>query len=89
MNTFKGFVTKWALTKGIIEMELRETEEYGVVSTEYFGFPVCITGEEENWNRTNWHRTRISAVVRAEMMRRKKIHSLETQIAKLKQLKFE
>ena len=79
----KVWISKYALTQGIYEMEIDHMSEdgravYGKAWTEaYHG-----EGRE-------WHRTKEDAVKRAEEMRIRKIKSLEKQIEKIKSLKFE
>lgn len=77
----KAFITRYALTKGIIEVEAREG------SDGWFG----PKGQEEwcwRFPLAAWHRTRKAAISRAEEMRVKKIASLKKQITKLENLKF-
>ncbi len=87
----KFWVTKYALTQGIIEVEAEEPPEKspdmlvvrpGADSEMFsFSFTQYLHGSE-------WHRTREDAVKEAESMRVKKIASLEKSILKIKKLKF-
>jgi len=90
-ESFRVFITKFALTKGI-----EERTAYPIASdTDYVeielqspalrlqGYRVGIAGEGKNW-----HRTREGAVARAEELRNKRIASLKHQIKKLEKLKF-
>jgi hypothetical protein len=77
----KVFITKYALTKGVIERD-------GERAT---WFPGCVTFKEGlmvQREGVNWHLTRESAVEKAETMRLKEIESLRNRIAKLEALKF-
>lgn len=77
----KIWITKYALTQGILEREAtvpqdpRYAGRMAVVGMSYFH------GDE-------WHRTPEAAKAQAELMRQKKIKSMERQIAKLKALTF-
>lgn len=80
----KVYITKYVLTKGIVE---KEAEDYGdgtikVNESDWWLKYFCGEGKE-------WHRTRESAVKCAEKMRKKKISSLKNQIEKLEKMKFE
>lgn len=78
----KIFITKYALTKGIIERDVEETalgRSVGFVAPDGLNQYVC--GAE-------WHKERIAAVLRAKDMQRNKLASLEKQIAKLRKLEF-
>lgn len=78
----KVWITKYALTSGIKEMEVEQSED----------FPDMVTGKA--WNDSyhgegrEWHRTYESAVAKAEEMRLKKIDSLKKQIAKWEKKRF-
>lgn len=74
----KIWVTKYALTKGIIETEgtvNSDTVNYGLGGYRW----AC---------KSQWARTEEAAIVQAEEMRVKKISSLEKQIKKLEKLTF-
>lgn len=80
----KVWITKYALTQGIIEKEARECKGFdGMIQTEE-KYPAYFRGEGKDW-----HRTKESAIKRAEDMRQKKIESLKKQIKKLEEMKFE
>lgn len=78
----KVWITKYALTRGVFEMEVESQSEDG---TAVYGKSLndCYHGEGREW-----HRTKVSAIKKAEEMRQKKIESLKKQIKKLEQLKF-
>ena len=78
----KLWITKYALTKGISEIECEDFENGAVKETEN-PFPTFYHGEG-----SEWHQTKESAIKKAEEMRQKKIESLKKQIEKLEQMKF-
>lgn len=79
----KVYVTKYALTTGIL------TAEDGEVSEESPGMVSCKSlGTFANFHGKDWHKTPEAAIARAEEMRGKTITSLEKQIAKLRVMNF-
>jgi len=83
----KVWVTKYALSEGILELDaaLYKTDgmqEYVVVRNERFPCRTFFCANE-------WHYTKEAAIARAEEMRIKKLQSLNKQIKKLSALKFE
>lgn len=82
----KVWITKYALTQGIneVEAEICATDMIMVKARKPRCFNEYYYGEGKEW-----HRNRESALKRAEEMRTKKLSSLERQIEKLKKLKFE
>lgn len=75
------WVTKYALTAGIQEVEADTVEESMAGYKDSSGWRLWVHGKD-------WHRTRDSAVERAEEMRVAKIASLKKSIAKLEKLSF-
>ena len=79
---FTAYITKYALTTGIIETQVMACldEDPGTVYN------------IENWGgyfrSPDWHRTRADAVTQAEKMRAAKIASLCQSIAKLERMTF-
>jgi hypothetical protein len=78
------WITKYALTEGIIETEARRCEGQGIrpgqmIELESTRYEPCGA----YYHRPEWHETRRGAVERAEQMRQKKIASLRKQLAKL------
>lgn len=82
MERMQIYSTKYALTDGIVEKEVRDVGDGMVEVLEGYGYYLHGEGKE-------WHRTWESAVARAEEMRHKKIKSVEKQLEKLKNMKFE
>lgn len=78
----KVWITKYALTTGIFEMTA-EITEHGSAYDMHSSFPTYYHGEGKEW-----HKTKESAIARAEEMRQKKIASLKKQIEKLEGIKF-
>lgn len=82
---FTAFITKYALTQGIVETEVEDC------------FDICdsMVRSFNDMNRVycyhapDWHRNRNDAITRAEWMRVRKIASLLKQIAKLDSMSFQ
>ena len=79
----KVWITKYALTDGIIEAE---GEPYGLewVSASWDNGCLC-----NNFEQGEWFDTRERAIQKAEEMRQKKIESLKNQIKKLEEIRLE
>lgn len=85
---FRAFITKYALTNGIYEVEVEQcldTQPNGsfVKETDNTKYTSCYHGEGKEW-----HRTKLDAVNRANDMRIKKIRSHQTAISKLQKMTF-
>lgn len=78
LNTY--FVTKWALTQGILKLHLRDSHTPSMKCSDFCGF---FHGEGKEW-----HRDAASAVAHANKMRLAKIASLKKSIAKLEAKTF-
>lgn len=78
------WITKYALTTGIIEAEAEECEHDMIRAHENSFCPSYYHKEGRDW-----HRTKESAIAKAEEMRQKKISSLKKQIKKMEDMKFE
>lgn len=83
-ETFKAYITKYALTSGIIsvESEISNTLPF-MLCYKAGGYTNYSYGEG-----VEWHRTIESAITRSESMRLSKIKSLEKSIEKMKSMKF-
>lgn len=84
----KVWITKYALTKGIIETEVYEnclgTDPTGnMISIREKGYVSYFHGKGNEW-----HTTKESAITKANEMRQKKISSLKKQIEKLEKMKL-
>lgn len=85
----KVWITKYALTRGILE---NETEDFclsvdptgNMINVRENGYSQCYHGKGNEW-----HDNKQSAIKKAEEIRKKKIDSLYKQIAKLEEMKFE
>ncbi len=78
-EVFEVYVTKYALTQGILKMVVRATSFPGMVSTRLGGY---------SFHKGEWFEDFESAVLKAEEMREKKLQSLERQMQKIKSLDF-
>ena len=78
----KVFVTKYALTIGIEELDVEITSVPTMVATKG-PFPRNFHDEGRDW-----HHTKEEAKTRAEEMRKKKIESLKKSIIKLEAMRF-
>lgn len=72
------WISKYALSKGVFDAYLEIHNDMACKWSEYYH------GEGREW-----HRTKESALKRAEEMRVKKIASLRKQIEKLEKMRFE
>ena len=79
----KVWITKYALTDGIIEVD---GEPYGLewVSASWDNGDKC-----NDFEQGEWFDTKERAIQKAEEMRQKKIESLKNQIEKLEGMRFE
>lgn len=75
----KAYITKYALTKGIIELD----------DPDFYENYIVISNIEPLINPVDWFRTKQEAINCAEEMRVNKIASLRKKIAKLESMKFE
>ncbi len=76
------YITKYALTKGIIESEGE------IVGSDSKMLITTINSYRAYFHKPDWHQNKNEAIYKAEEMRKKKLVSLEGQIEKLKNLKF-
>lgn len=74
----KVYITKYALTNGIIEAEAELCNDRGMIVV---GRTTYYHGEGKEW-----HRTREPAVERAQLMRDAKLEFLGKKIAKLEKM---
>ena len=75
------YVTKYALTKGIEYVEVKETS-YPDFVRENTRFP-------RNFQKGDWFESKEDAIKKAEEMRIEYLQSLDNQIKKISKLKFE
>jgi len=86
-DIFKVYITKYALTSGIIEM-------YGVLCDAHPDMIECLNDDLSKkpygcyYHGKDWHRTKEEAITRAEEMREKKVNSLNKKISQITNLKF-
>lgn len=77
---FNVWITKYALTKGIYEKEVQETNFKDMVS---------VPNSIESFHKPHWHESKEEALKQAETMRAKRIISLKKEVRKLEDLKFQ
>lgn len=80
------YITRWALTKGILEVPESRARfnDDGWIVADRPDTP-WLSGF---FSPIEWYRSKEEAIARAEKMRDKKIASLKKQIAKLKEMEF-
>lgn len=80
----KVWITKYALTQGIYEVEGETSFRDGMF---------CVPKTEKTfaayYHKPDWHETKAEAIARAEQMRANKLKSLDKQIAKIKAMRFD
>lgn len=86
MSQIKIWISKYALSVGIEEVEAEFDDAYPNmvrIPSDKIGYYTRY------FHGTDWHRTREGAVQRAENMRIRKLNSLNKQLKKLKEIKFD
>ena len=84
IENFKAYVTKYALTDGIVIVDAEASENsIGMISYKKPGHWATMFAHGKDW-----HRTEQAALARAEEMRKKKIVSLEKSIDKMRSLEI-
>lgn len=83
---FKVWITKYALSSGI-RVEMAELSAVSDSMITVRADPLR-KWQTETFHGSDWHRDEQSAIAKCELMRKKKISSLEMQLAKLKKLEF-
>lgn len=81
----KAWVSKYALTKGIFEIEAKEhtpVDKNTIIDINNCSERFCGEGRE-------WHKTKKEALERAESLKQMKINNLKRQIEKLGKIKFD
>jgi hypothetical protein len=74
----KVFITKYALTKGIIETECKISETS----------PSMVYDKHNYYHKPYWHENKQDAINQCEKMRNAKLRSLRISIQKIISLKF-
>jgi len=82
----KVWITKYALTQGIIEKDANicDTVSEDMIEIQGTRFPTYYHGKGKDW-----HLTRENAIKKAEKIKQNKIKSIEKQLDNLRNLKFE
>ena len=83
----KVWITKYALTKGIYEIDAEFCESVDP-TMQMIKNPTNRYGEYYNGEGKEWHKTKEKAVEGANSMRLDKIKSLKKQIEKLEKMEF-
>ena len=85
------WITKYALTQGIEEIDSNQVKEFEMTDTGCLCFRRNgkYSFVTEIYSQKEWYRTKESAIKKAEEMRQKKIASLKKQIEKLEKMRFE
>lgn len=84
---FTAWITKYALTSGIMEVTVRQSETFPDFVDEEKAENGCFKRMFHGEGK-EWHRTREAAVQRAEAMRKNKVVSLRRQLAKFQKMTF-
>jgi hypothetical protein len=74
----KVYITKYALTQGIITSDVVDV-----------GDNIVYDNRGTYYHKPDWHESMDEAIQRAEAMRQAKIKSLQKQIKKLEDMRFE
>jgi len=82
----KAYITKYALTAGIIETN--QAEEYFSSKTNSLAIVANIGTPSYIFHRTEWQATKELAVARTNIMRHARIEALKKQIDRLERLVF-
>ena len=82
----KAYITKYALTSGIMEVEAEQSSVAPSMVT--WKRPGDWGSSAAHGEGKDWHRTKEAASAKAEKMRLDKIVSLKKSIKKLESLKF-
>ena len=90
---FKVWISKYALTEGIYETEVRfpnyDDKSGGKYVYTLGHFPILSQQFVKSRDSSEWHLTKEEAIQQAEKMRLKKIESLKKQITKLEKMRFD
>jgi len=79
-----AYITKYALTEGILELEVEESSN-GYVRWPNPSIPTWSLYASKN----QWRKTREEAVILANAMRDKKVATLKKQVARIEALTFD
>jgi hypothetical protein len=81
----KVFITRYALTNGIMEVDGEVTSQFPFIVTYKTGAWMSQYAHGEG---KEWHRTKEGAIARADAMRLARIKSLKKSITKLEAMTF-
>lgn len=80
--TLTVYVTKYALTRGILTVTVQKEPEDDLVT-------VTGVGPTQYYHRGEWHTTFLEAAMKARKMRDARVLALKKQVKKLSGMKFE
>jgi hypothetical protein len=80
---FTAWITKYALTKGILEKRVELCADISETMVSVIG-----NGWREHYHGKDWHHTRGAAVERAKQMQTNKLDSLHDQMGRVAGLDF-
>lgn len=83
----KVWITKYALTRGILELDSETVEGFRVKGDSIYYFEQ--SGYPQGFHKGEWYENQQMAITKAEEMRQKKLASLKQQIEKLEKIVFE
>lgn len=81
----KAWITKYALTSGILEMEGEVVEKF----TSMFRSNIDAGEFQQFFHKPYWHPSREAAVVHANELKERKIKSIEKSLSKLRKTTFQ
>lgn len=81
------WITKYALTKGILEVDSETVKDFHVRGNSIYYREQ--TGYPQGFHDGEWYEDQQVAIAKAEEMRQKKLASLKQQIEKLEKIVFE
>lgn len=85
---FGAYLTKYALTLGILYREGEVDSDFPTMFTYAGNEQNCVTHLSTHAHAPYWHRTFEDAQAHAEKLRKAKLDSLKKQVAKLEAMKF-
>lgn len=85
----KVYITKYALTAGIEELEIPDDEKDAFSEEGYLSFITREPWRQHFYSKKEWHLTKTKAIISAEEMRNAKIASIDKQRKRIAALTFE
>lgn len=88
-EVFTAYVTKYALTQGILTVNAQLCERSSTEMIEVVGSRSGGVSQYFHGKGKDWHTSMADAIAKANEMRLKKIESMKKQIEKLESMRFE